>query len=193
MGARLYHIICASICTLLYVVCGVCVMMIIFVFELFSSYFIQVFNLLEQAIRFNNFDDMTKLLVWIAIPALTLTANMFNKFTRNFVMISLNVLLISSLFFIDDHKIIADISFYICIANLQIWLFSISEVISNGKTIAKSIYKMKVESFTNLNFFDYLFRNYLKSLGIIFWPLSLIFYIIKKQTPWDAVCGTYVE
>ncbi len=78
---------------------------------------------------------------------------------------------------------------YSVFINPIIIIYALVEFLLKGKTPGKFITGVYIESENKMSLFDHIYRNYMKALGILLWPVSIFYYIKKKEMPWDNMTG----
>lgn len=79
--------------------------------------------------------------------------------------------------------------------HLYILALTLIEYCLNGSSIIKFLFFVKIvdkDTECHLTFGELFARNHIKSLEIFVWYLSIIFYLLKKETPCDYICNTKV-
>lgn len=73
-------------------------------------------------------------------------------------------------------------------------LFICMELIFKGRTFGQKTIRVQVvtKDGEQPTFVRRVVRNFVKAIGMALYPISLVYYIIKRETPWDTVTKTMV-
>lgn len=74
------------------------------------------------------------------------------------------------------------------------FLFILMELIYKGRTNGQKRFHLEVvtKDGGQPTFARRVARNFAKAIGMALYPISLVYYIIKRETPWDTVTKTMV-